>query len=299
MTSAAPLDLVCVSYLADTQLLQVSAYPPANGGTVIDQITASIGADGPLVAITAARLGLRTGLVANGVGADPAGHRLLYRLDAAGVRHGIGTLPDAVTPQLAVIVDDAGTRTWFAALQNTAADLSGTNLHLISGARMVYLDCYRVLTPLALRTIAAADQTPLLLNLGADPLDDAIVMAAEGRQVAAVQTSLDEADSGRAEALACHLFDRLRPDVAVVTLGRLGAVARSRNGLHRSFAPPVAVTHTHGAGSAFSAGYAHALLRGADIDAALRVACETGAAHCTNPLGTDSHRPPTPARAAS
>lgn len=299
MTSAAQLDLVCVSYLADTQLLHVNAYPPANGGTVIDQITASIGADGPLAAITAARLGLRTGLVANSVGADPAGHRLLGQLDAAGIRHSIGTLPDTATPQLAVIVDDAGTRTWFATLQHPAAELSGTNLHLVSGARMVYLDCYRALTSLALRTIAAADGAPLLLNLGADPLDDAVAVAARGRRVAAVQTSLDEADSSRADTLALRLLDRLQPDAAVVTLGRLGAIARSRDGLHRCNAAPVAVTHTHGAGAAFSAGYADALLHGADIDAALNAACQAGAAHCTNPLGIDLLDHATPSRAAS
>jgi hypothetical protein len=74
-----PLDLVCVSYLADTQLLAVATYPPANSGAVASHTATSIAADGPLAALTAARLGLRVGLVANGVGADPPGRRHPYR----------------------------------------------------------------------------------------------------------------------------------------------------------------------------------------------------------------------------
>ena len=38
---------------------------------------------------------------------------------------------------------------------------------------------------------------------------------------------------------------------------------------------------THGAGAAFSAGYAHAILSGADIPAALRSAGQAGATACT------------------
>src|SRR6266498_5610550 len=112
------LDLVCVSYLADTKLLRVAAYPPANGGAVVDHIATSIAADGPLTAIIAAQLGLRVGLVTNSVGADPAGRRLLDTLEQVGVRHSITTLPDTATPQLTVVVDESGTRTWFAALQH-------------------------------------------------------------------------------------------------------------------------------------------------------------------------------------
>ena len=41
--------------------------------------------------------------------------------------------------------------------------------------------------------------------------------------------------------------------------------------------------HTHGAGAAFSTGYAHALLAGAHTDRALRAGCEAGATHCTSP----------------
>jgi sugar/nucleoside kinase (ribokinase family) len=277
------LDLVCVSYLADTQLLRVAEYPPANAGAVVEHIAISIAADGPLAALTAARLGRRVGLIANAVGTDPAGLRVLDTLHRAGVRHAITALPDIATPQMTVVVDDNGTRTWFGALLDAVDHVRAANLHLLTRTRLIYLDCYRVLIPAAIRVISAAGTTPLLLNLGGDPVDENVIDATQDRHVAMAQTSLDEADAHQAEALADDLFARLRPDAAVVTLGRLGALARTRTGTHRAAAPPVAVTHTHGAGAAFSAGYAHALLARADIDAALHAGCQAGAAHCTTP----------------
>ncbi|MDT4991996.1 MAG: hypothetical protein QOH97_1888 [Actinoplanes sp.] len=286
------LDLVCVSYLADTQLLRVGAYPPANGGAVIDHIGASIGADGPLTAVTAARLGLRTGLVANSVGPDPVGHKLLEALDSIGVEHAITTLQDTITPQLTVIIDDSGTRTWLAALAHAPEQLEAANLHLLGHTRLIYIDCYRVLTRAAVRAIQAAGDTPLLLNLGGDTVDEAIVAATHGQRIAAVQTSIDEPDSATAATVANTLYAQLRPDAALVTIGRLGAVARTKAGIVREAAPPVVVAHTHGAGAAFSAGYAHALLTGQPIDAALRAACSAGSAYCAGPTATVPHHLP-------
>src|SRR5262249_16457728 len=193
MTTDRLLDVVYVSYLADTQLLRVAAYPPVNSGAIVDHIASSIAADGPLAAMTAAGLGLRVGLITNGAGDDRLSQRLVDTLDAAGIRHTIAAVSDTRTPQLTVVVDDSDTRTWFASLQRATTELDAVNLHLLSDARLVYVDCYRVLTSAAARAITAAKDAPLLLNLGGDPLDEAIVSASHGRHLAAVLTSLDEA----------------------------------------------------------------------------------------------------------
>src|SRR6266704_4570394 len=206
MRANARLDLVCVSYLAGTQLLRVAEYPPANGGAVVEGITTSIAADGPLAAITAARLGRRVGLIANSVGIDPAGQRLLDILQSAGIRHTITAPRGAATPHMSVVVDDNGTRTWFAALLDAPDQVRAANLHLLTRTRLIDLDCYRVLTPAAVRAITAACSTPLLLNLGGDPADENVIDAARDRHVTMAQTSLDEADAGQAEALAADLF---------------------------------------------------------------------------------------------
>lgn len=283
------LDLACVSYLAAAQVLHVHTYPPANSGTVVDAIAASVAGDGPLTAVTAARAGLTVGLVTNRVGDDPAGHHLLAALNTAGVRHTLRPDPDVLTPHLTVIADEADTRTWFAALHHAYTDLHETDLTPLTQARIVYVDCYQVLTHSAARAITAAQGAGLVLNLGGDPLADAVADAARGERVLSVQTSVDESDADDAEGLATHLFDQVRPDAAVVTVGRLGAIARTRHHLHHVPAPPGPVTHTHGAGAAFSAGYIHALLRGGDTDRALRAGCVAGTAHCVTSAATVPH----------
>jgi sugar/nucleoside kinase (ribokinase family) len=295
MTSP-PLDLVCVSYLADTSIQHVADYPPANHGAIITATIDSIAADGPITALTASLLGLRVGLISNQIGADPEGQRLLATLDRARIRHTIEPPTSGTTPKLTVITDDAGTRTWFAWLDHAYAQLAVANVAMITAARLAYIDCYSAITEAATRAIRFADRTPLILNLGSDQLHPAIQQAAQGRQILAVQTSIDETDAGDAEALAADIFDRLQPQAAVITLGRHGAIALTRDGLHHTAAPQGPVRHTHGAGAAFSAGYAHALLLGGTVDEALAAGCRLGTDHCAgrNPI-TPSQRQLQPA----
>ncbi|MFV2100925.1 hypothetical protein [Micromonospora sp. LOL_024] len=70
-----------------------------------------------------------------------------------------------------------------------------------------------------------ASRAPLLLNLGGDPLSEAVSSAASNRHVAFVQTNLDQADS-----LATALHERIAADTIVITLGRHGVFARTATG---------------------------------------------------------------------
>jgi sugar/nucleoside kinase (ribokinase family) len=284
------LDLACFSYLAAAQILRVDTYPAADGGAVVDATAAAIAGDGPLVAFTGTGLGLRTGLISNSVGADLSGRRLLEELDGAGVEHRIRTTASNATPQLTVIADNT-TRTWFASLQWAYADLLAVDLSMLSEARLAYIDCYQVITDAAARCITAAE-APLFLNLGGDQPAAAVTAATAGRTVQAVQTNLSENAADTAEDLANDLYTKFhQPAAVIVTLGRLGAIARTRHGLHRAEAPKVVVTHTAGAGAAFSAGYAHAVLAGADVDSALAAACRAGTEHCTSPASLVPRQP--------
>jgi sugar/nucleoside kinase (ribokinase family) len=283
MASPRCLDLVCFSYLADTQILRVTAYPPPNHGAIVREARPSIAADGPITALTAASLGLRAGLVANQVGTDPAGTRLVALLTDAGIHNNIQSRPDLDTPRLTVITDDTDTRTWFAYLADLHEQLHTLDLSLLTRTRLAYIDCYRAITTAATRAIRTVTDTPLMLNLGGDPVDDRLVTATVGRPIAAVQTSVDESTASDAENLASAIYQRLHPDAAIVTLGSLGALARTAAGIHHCPADTVMSAITHGAGAAFSAGYAHATLNGADITDALLAGCHAGTTHCATP----------------
>lgn len=92
-------------------------------------------------------------------------------------------------------------------------------------------------------------------------------------RVEAADLGLDVADPCTAEALL-----RVGPAVVVVTLGEEGAVAFRRDGPPaRQAAFPVAAVDTIGAGDAFSAGFAVALLEGRPIAEALARAAACGA----------------------
>ncbi|MFF0574380.1 PfkB family carbohydrate kinase [Streptosporangium saharense] len=119
-----------------------------------------------------------------------------------------------------------------------------------------------------------------MLNLGSEPLQPAIEHAAATAEVIAVQTGLPEQHTGQADATVDALFNRLHPTAAVVTLGRHGAVARTGTGRHYTPAGHGLVIHTHGAGAAFSAGFAAAYLVGHELPTCLHLACTTGTAHC-------------------
>jgi sugar/nucleoside kinase (ribokinase family) len=281
MTDA--VDLACFSYLASARLLTVDRYPAADTGTEVHGVLHSLAGDGPITALTAAGLGLDCALAANRVGPDAAGTLLLDQLEAAGIRHSLTGRADGPTPEITVVTDRHGTRTWFAHLTHATSELPATDLTWLTRARAAYIDCYRAITQPATRAIQAAAHAgvPVILNLGSDPVHPAIERAAHGAEVIAVQTGLPEQQADRADATADALFHRLHPTAAVVTIGGHGAVARTSTARHRAPAGQGPITHTHGAGAAFSAGFAAAYLAGRHIPACLRLACTTGTAHCT------------------
>ncbi|WP_162907125.1 carbohydrate kinase family protein [Allorhizocola rhizosphaerae] len=274
-------DLACFGYLAYAQVTAVAAYPAANSGAQVDQVFPSLAGDAPLCALTARRLGVSAHLISNRVSLDPAGQAVLDALDTAGVtHHAVPTETGGLgTPQLTIITDQAGTRTWFAWLGNAVDQLATVDLTPLTAARLAYIDCYRLMDSAAAAAITAS-RAPLLLNLGGDPLSDAIANAAAQRHIAFVQTNLDEHAADHAETLAAQLFDRLNPEAVVITLGRLGALGHTATATFRTSAPQVPVRHTHGAGAAFSGGLAHAYLTGATAWQAIHAACLVGTAHC-------------------
>jgi hypothetical protein len=186
MASATGSDLACFGYLAYAQVTAVTAYPAAT-------------------AVTARRLGSTAHLVSNRVSLDPAGQAVLDVLDAAVSHHAVPTTTAGLgTPQLTIVTDNEGTRTWFAWLGTAVEQLTTVDLTPLALARLVYIDCYRIIDAPAAAAISAS-RALLLLNLGGDPLSDAVAEAASQRRVAFVQTNLDEHDAGRAQAVAADV----------------------------------------------------------------------------------------------
>ena len=173
MTPAMGPYLVCFGYLAHAQVTTVAAYPAANTGAQVAQVLPSLGGDAPVTAVTARRLGSTAHLISNRVSIDAAGQALLDVLDSAAVTHQAvpSAAPGSGTPQLTIVTDEAGTRTWFGWLGDTMEQLAAVDLTSLSAARLAYIDCYRIIDGPAAAAITAS-RAPLLLNLGGDPLSD-------------------------------------------------------------------------------------------------------------------------------
>ncbi|WP_061296265.1 carbohydrate kinase family protein [Herbidospora cretacea] len=277
------VDLSCFSYLAAARLLTVDRYPAADTGAEVHDALQSLAGDGPITAITAASQGLRVALSGNDVGEDAVGLDLLAQLERYGVRHRISARPGTVTPNLTVITDRTGTRTWFAHLSSATADLLDADMSLLAPARLAYIDCYEIITDAAVQALEHVTRSdgPIMLNLGGDPIHPAIQKAAVGTNLLAVQTSLPDNQVNAAERAADSVYEQLRPQITLVTLGRHGVLARTETGFHHEPACTGPIAHTHGAGAAFSAGFAVAHLAGSDIKDCLIHACRTGTEHCS------------------
>ena len=187
--------MVCFSYLAAAELWQVSRFPLANYGAEVLSVERSIAADAPMAAAVLAALDVPTLLLANEIGNDQKGSQVRAWLQRYGVNSTTRVTTDTSTPQIVVVADDDGTRTWFPHLPGVSDALAAVDLSPLSSASFAYVDCYQLIEPAAVRVVQAARSAdvPLLVNLGGSPLSSAVIAAVRGYPRLIVQTNVDDA----------------------------------------------------------------------------------------------------------
>jgi ribokinase len=279
-------DLIVVgSYNASMTVY--SAKLPAPGETVIGtRFDRGPGGKGANQAIGARRLGTDV-LFVTSIGADVFGDEARSVLLAEGLpARGITTDGHSPTGLALILVDDSG--------QNAISVAPGANLELsVSdvlasfGPELVsckyllmQLECTSELA-VGLAALARDSGTVSILNPApARPLStDAlaafdIITPNEGElQALAASTGLGH---GTTDVLAQRLHDSGIRDV-VVTLGKDGALWASVAGLRYFDAYRVQAVDTTGAGDAFNAALAAALVRGEPMESAIEYGCRAGA----------------------
>jgi sugar/nucleoside kinase (ribokinase family) len=151
---------------------------------------------------------------------------------------------------------------------------------LVRSARALHLDASDVPASLAAARAARAAGIPVVLD--ADAPEPGIEELLASVDFPVVSRRLAETVHGTSrieEALQAMLARGAR--MAVVTLGPLGALARTRDGLLESPAFQVVVRDTTGAGDAFRAGFLWALLEGLDATGVLRAGAAAAALNCS------------------
>lgn len=274
--------VVCFSYLAAAELWRVPGFPSANYGAEVLSIERSIAADAPMAAAVLAALGVPTLLLANEPGNDQRGNQVHVWLQRYGLNSTPTVTADTRTPQVVVVADDDGTRTWFPHLPGVSAALAAVDLSPLFSASFAYVDCYQLIETAAVRVVQAAlsADIPLLVNLGGSPLSSAITAAVCGCPRLIVQTSIDDAESVHAPGVAGEVLTATGAAWVVVTAGAAGAVALSESQQLASPAFCVGVRHTHCAGAAFSGGLIYGLLHDWPMEDCLTLACASGALRC-------------------
>jgi len=262
----------------NVDLVVHTARLPAPGETVIGgTFHRSPGGKGANAATGAARLGARTWMVGL-VGPDDLGLEARRELEAVGVDIGALGTGSGHTGVAAIVVDDRG--------ENLIAVASGANAE-VSAAHVAG----------ALAGIEA-ERAVVLANL--EVPDDAVMAAAEGAERRGWPLVLNPAPArplppGLPERSAAVVPNEVEVEAlgsvdgllgagaraVVVTRGTGGAdLHRAGRAVHHQPAFPVEVADTTGAGDAFAATLAWALLERRGLEEAVRLAAAAGALAC-------------------
>lgn len=274
--------VACFSYLAAAELWQVPRFPLANCGAEVLSVEHSIAADAPMTAAVLAAFGVPTLLLANDIGNEQEGRDVRGWLQRYGVNATVKVETDTATPQIAVVADNDGTRTWFSHLPGVSDALATVDLSPLLSASFAYVDCYQLIEAAAIRAIEAARsaKVPLLLNLGGSPLSCAVITAVRSYPRLIIQSNVDDAAYGDAPQVADEVRTATGAAWVVITAGAAGAVAASETRQLTSPAFSVLIRHTHCAGAAFSGGLIYGLLHDWPMEDCLTLGCASGALRC-------------------
>jgi len=279
-------DLVVVgSYNA--AMTVYSATLPAAGETVVgSRFERGPGGKGANQAIGARRLGTDV-LFVTRLGADAFGAEARSVLLAEGLPgHGITTDDQSPTGIALIVVEDSGQNAIAVApganLQLGAADVLGRFGADLRGCQylLMQLECRAELAVGLASWARDAGCVSILNPAPARPLPPAalasfdIITPNEG-ELQTLAASLGLA-IGPTDVLARQLLEFGVRDV-VVTLAERGALWASAAGLEYVDAYPVGAIDTTGAGDAFNAGLAAALVRGEPMESAIDYGCRAGA----------------------
>jgi sugar/nucleoside kinase (ribokinase family) len=283
-------DLVVIGDCNPDVLVMGDDLTPAFGQEekLVTSMSLVVGGSGSIMAVAAARLGLRVALVA-AIGDDAAGNFMLAELARAGVDTGAivvrADLPTGMTVALSRGDDRAILTATGAMGELTAADVPAG---LLSRARHVHVSSYFLLerslgpTLATLLSAARAAGASTSLDTNWDPsgtwgesffpdvlaqTDLLLPNEAEARRISGA-TTVPEMISALTKA----------GGAVALKLGASGALYADGSQQYRATPPPVSPVDATGAGDCFDAGLLAGRLNGLEPPEALALGCAVGAA---------------------
>jgi sugar/nucleoside kinase (ribokinase family) len=271
-------DVFGLGQCALDQVAVVAAYPRCGEKRRIERWLELPGGQVATAVLACARLGLRTAL-ATSVGADAGAERVLEPLRAAGVDlSAVRRVAGARTQGAMIVVDrSSGERTVLWHRDEALALAAGHVPALLADSAVVHLDAGDLEASIEAARRARSLGLPVVLDAdtpapGVEALLATVDFPIVSREFA------KEAYGGPREAL--RALRALGARLAVVTLGREGALASGDEGELASPAFACDAVDTTGAGDAFHGAFAWALLQGCGAERALRLSNAVAALNC-------------------
>ena len=265
-------DVVCYGFLTHCLLLTVDRLPPQNGGALVLDSVETAGDDAAIVATILTKWNVPAKLISSPVGNDYRGEKVREHLESWEIDVRQLVNQGWPTPFEIAILDPSGGRTYFQRREPSALSaLKTPSATQLSGAGLLYVDCYDGPSAVAAMEAAFSQGVPVFLNLESqynkEPwLSDLL------RYASICQVSLDEPEaSGSPRDIARSLINR-GVGTALVTLGADGCVVAREREAYCVRPPTVKDVDCYGAGAAFSAGIMYGLRAGWSLEGIARFA---------------------------
>jgi len=261
----------------------VDGWPERDTKTIIPDITLAGGGPAANAIATAARLGLRTGIVGR-LGDDVLGRYTL----AAHAAEGIDVSRLALDPQAAspvsVIISDLADATRTILLtkgEGTALQPAELDLPWIRQTRTILLDGHQMPASLAVaREARAWPEVTVVLDAGS-MREGMVELCALCDIVIASQRFAQQLTGTESPNDCLERLSEMGVRIAGVTLGELGSICRDAEITVHQPAFRVTVRDTTGAGDAYHGGFLFGWLTGNNLANSMRIASAVAALKCT------------------
>jgi|SRR5579862_522856 len=281
MTAPSLVDLVGVGLNATDTLIPLSTYPERGSKTEYSRASILPGGQTASAVIACQTWGLTTRYVGK-LGDDHAAALHRSEFARAGVDARLITVPNALSPQSLIIVDNGGERTVLCRRdERLLLQPSDLDRSWIVNARALHVDGFETAAATLAASWARAAGIPVVADL--DELYPGVEDLIENIDYLIVSRDFPARLTGEPhlEKALRLMKSRFNCTVTAATLGQDGVLAWDGSHFHLRPAYRVSVADTTGAGDVFHAGFIYGLLQGWPLPRQLDFACAAAALNCT------------------
>jgi sugar/nucleoside kinase (ribokinase family) len=282
--SKEPPQVVGFGMLTPVAILVVEQLPEHNTGALIQEVSEYIFDDAAIVACLLRQWDIPTGIIGTSVGDDARGHALAKQLEDWDVRSNVRFSNEFKTPLEVDVSDQSGARTYFWQRESKVLDtLDDTDLSMLQGARLLYVDWYDGDHILRAMDEANRLNIPVFLNFEFGHSDPDLINKYGSR------TTICQAVTDAAQKEYCDPMDviikllKSGVQTALVTLAGEGSLVARDHQILRVHAPQVKAVDGCGAGATYSAGFIYGHLKEWDLVQTVKFATAAASLKVTRP----------------